>query len=705
MTVKRKIIYIVGLAAIIIGTLIWQFNKKQILKNEVEAAVKISTDSLYTIHYDSSSLDEVTGSASFYNLRLQSDSMMEQVLTNDSTTDRTIFNIATEALHITGLDVPSFLQKQTISAKNIELIHPVIKIITSGKSEIKFEQGDSLALYERIIGNFRKINADNITIKDALVLLSNGKNKPHTQIKDLSVNLSKFIVDSTRNYDNIVSYFVKDVIVNAKEFSSESEQNGSSVLMQDIQYNAPGKFLTIGKAVAKDKNGKESLLLTGNRIGGISTDAFVRQRKILADTLKTGGGHLNIRTGGGEANSSKGIEIENNFFDRAQVKNIIVGNTDVTIVNTKKPAEAPVELKNVRFTTSGLQTIAEGDKLSDIVLSSNWNLRAGGYSTMSKDKMYRINIGEFTADKLKKTLNVSSVKVIPQLSEEAFMARQKVQTDRYDLSFTNLNFTGVDIAALTDNKQLIAETGTIQPSIKIFNDRTLPPNPASKVGNYPQQMLLKVDMPVFIKKLTVRNGLVAYKERGAISKQSGTVNFTNVNATINNVTNIKERIAGNPNMVLNATAKFLDKAPVNTKWTFPLNSSKGEFIITGTIGAMDAKALNAVSEPLGITRVSEGKINRATFNMDGDDLHAKGRVTVLYEDLKMALLKEQEGELKKRGLISTAANIFLKDDNPSNGTTRSASFNMERDKTRSFFNLVWKSIFDGAKKITMGKSD
>jgi hypothetical protein len=72
----------------------------------------------------------------------------------------------------------------------------------------------------------------------------------------------------------------------------------------------------------------------------------------------------------------------------------------------------------------------------------------------------------------------------------------------------------------------------------------------------------------------------------------------------------------------------------------------------------------------------------------------------LYENIKISLLKKDSADLVKKGFMSVIANIALKNDNPQNGKTRTASIDYQRDTTRSFFNLLWKSIYSGVKKIS-----
>jgi hypothetical protein len=83
---------------------------------------------------------------------------------------------------------------------------------------------------------------------------------------------------------------------------------------------------------------------------------------------------------------------------------------------------------------------------------------------------------------------------------------------------------------------------------------------------------------------------------------------------------------------------------------------------------------------------------------------AKGSSTLLYENLKIDILKKDSSDTKKKDVQSFLANLLIKDKNPMNGETRVNEINQEREVNKSFFNLVWKSIFAAAKKTAQGKS-
>lgn len=292
----------------------------------------------------------------------------------------------------------------------------------------------------------------------------------------------------------------------------------------------------------------------------------------------------------------------------------------------------------------------------------------------------------------------------PLLTEAAFVNINKVQKDRYDLSFSNINLTGVHFKKLISDNVIEMEQASLQPVLKIFNDRILPFDTTSKIGKYPHQSLLKFPFRMYVKKVVVNNGAVFYKERGRKSKKTGVVNFTSINAQIHNVTNIAERIKTNGILHLNVKARFLNSADIVTEWLLPLNKIDTAFTVTGNMGGMDGTILNSITEPLGMASVKKGKINNLVFDIKGNNYKSRGHTTFLYNDLALNVLKMNDNdELKKRGLLSLLANTLIANNNPKNNNTYIGEIDFTRDTQKSFFNLLWKSIFNGVKNTVMRK--
>jgi hypothetical protein len=700
---KKYIKIIIGVLALAIigGWFYWQQHKKGIIKNTIENAISKGTDSLYFIRYDSSSIDEVNGNASFFNVDLQSDSLQAQLLNFDTASSATVYNIHIDEVSIRGANIPGLVNNTSVEAGTILIRHPVVYIISSGKKEKKIlNSNDSLAIYEKLLGKFKNIRANEIIIENGHLFFSDKTGEPHTALKGISVQLKNFRIDSTRNYQNIISYFIKDIVAKVKEVNVQGENNRA--LFIDVEYSAPEKLVRIKHFHQQNKEGKIVFDVHNTIITGIATNAFILNQQLMAEELKSDGGMLTFYLKEKKkADTTKDeIEIENNYFDEALLNKVTIGNTKILIYNREKPDDEPLTINNVKFDAADIQKLHSGTNIRNLVSSSNWKLSADGFSFMSENRRYKISVGAFDINNVNSSVRIKNIDFIPQFTEAAFSKSIKYQDELYNLNFKNIELTGINTKLLITEYRLEAETATVKPDIKIFMDRTVTPNPASKVGKYPHQKIQNIKFPFSVKKVIIKNGMLAYTERSAETRQKGTVFFNNINGTITNATNITGLISKNNLMVLDATASFMGISKMHTVWKLPLNTRNGAFEVSGVAGGFDATKLNALIEPLSMASIKKGQVNKLIFEMTGTDLMTKGSATLLYDDLKIEVLKKDSNDLKKKGMMSIVANAFTKNQNPKNGVTRKDAINYERDITKSFFNLLWKSIFSAVKKTT-----
>ncbi len=386
------------------------------------------------------------------------------------------------------------------------------------------------------------------------------------------------------------------------------------------------------------------------------------------------------------------IKIDTLLIVGAQIitKNIRTGKQELQLMDTH------VALHDVMIDS------ASGRDSSRILFSKQLSVSCSTLLWSSPDQLYTYKAEHIAMHSAQRQIHVERFRIIPSLGEADFAAKKNIQSDRFDADISQLAFHQISFQQLVQEK-LMADSMVLQSaSFKIYRDMTMLPDTRSKIGTYPHQKLALIPFPVDIKKIVLKSTGLEYKEKGRLLQKTGKVTFGNINAVISNVTNNTSA----PDKIITADirALFLNRFPVQTRWTFYLFNPKGRFDIRGHLGALNATAINGITEPLGGARIRKGYIRDLSFNLKGDDYGMDGTVKLLYDDLRIALLKKDKETkaLEEKKLVSWGANMFIKNANPSKGEApRIAHVHFNREINRSIFHLSWKTLLEGIKETAL----
>lgn len=321
------------------------------------------------------------------------------------------------------------------------------------------------------------------------------------------------------------------------------------------------------------------------------------------------------------------------------------------------------------------------------------------WGTENKTYDFYINHIDFNTDR--KTFSIQSFILNPLMSEKEFAAFAKVQKDRLNIRSGKIITEGIDIAALQRGELKADQMKLEAIMLHLSKDLSYPHDGKNRVGTYPQQALMKVPFPLYIKRLVAGPADIEVKQKNPKSDQSGKLQFKESSIDAVNVTNIPELIKNNNHLKISARTKFLGLTQVNAEFDLLLNDKNGRFGLTGTASGFDGKGLNKVLEPLGLAKIEEAKVNQLRFNLKCSDYSGSGTVVLLYQDLKISQLRKDsiDQKIEKKKFASFISNIILKDANPAKGKeTRIAHPVFERDPVRSFWHLIWFTLFTGVKE-------
>lgn len=437
-------------------------------------------------------------------------------------------------------------------------------------------------------------------------------------------------------------------------------------------------------------------------VTGVQTPKALIDKEVVGDKLQMLAPIIEIiYTGKGKdsANTIPPNEIYRQILGNLQlirVREIEISNaTLITRKINQKDTALSIKSMTLRLNDLFISDSTSNDSTRLLFAKHLW-LSASQVSWSDRKKLYDFKIDSMVVNSADRTLSILKWRMIPLLSEDAYMRKVGTQKDRFNIVFNRMSLHNINYYQLM-KENVEADTLIIEnANVKVYKDHNQPRDGVNRVGTYPHQLLLKLKMPIYIKKAFVYNSYIEYKQNTVKSGMKGIVPFFKTSMAIDNITNRPELIRANKICRVDAKTSFLKTALLNATFYFNLASDNGGFSIDGKLSKFDAKKLNPVTEPLAVAKVEKGTVNGADIHIEGSDYKGNATITLLYDDLKIAVLKkvEDEKELQKKGLVSFAANMLIKNANPGrNEKVRTGTGSFERDTNRAFFNLVWKSLF------------
>ncbi|TCD11698.1 hypothetical protein EZ449_05425 [Pedobacter frigidisoli] len=393
-------------------------------------------------------------------------------------------------------------------------------------------------------------------------------------------------------------------------------------------------------------------------------------------------------------------------FKSVRVRLVKIVDADFDYINKSGIKKTKNSIKHLDITVKDfLLDSLSGSDTSRFYYTKDVSFQLAGYKSITKDKMYSMKVDTISGSAASKKITVKGLKLMPLYPELTFARKYKTQKDRYNLAFDKIEFNGVDFIGLNTDEKLHAKSLRVGPAtVEVFMSRESPaPTGLDKGQNYPHLALKRLNLPLIIDTVKLRNIDLKYSEYNPASKKTGSVSFKALTGNILNVTNDSLRLAKNNHAKADLNSLLMGTGKFNVKIDFNLTDNNGAFSYSGTLGKFDMKQLNSLSKNLGLIEIESGNIQHIDFKANGNLRTAKGSMNMLYTDLKVKLLSDNiDGEgTKEKGFLSFLANtILVKDENPKKGEApRTATMTNTRINSASFFNLMWKTVFVGIKDI------
>ncbi|MDQ2862292.1 MAG: hypothetical protein M3R50_01355, partial [Bacteroidota bacterium] len=566
---------------------------------------------------------------------------------------------------------------------------------------------EATTVYKEILGSLNRIQASHVFLNNVQVKGINYFDKEKIfDLNDANIQLTDVLIDSSHNLDASRTLFCKQIGVQVASFISYDNAR-PKIRVKNLNFSGAVNLLSFGDIEVnrfESANGDSSKFLHASNLSleGIDANEIVKNKNIFLDTIKCNYITIYQPTFKNAENKSADTSKTTDTTGFAHVYSIEMKHLSFPKITFIPQKNSPLKIGNIAILVNDVKA----DQISDmeanpLKYSTEAEIVCDKISMDLKDGLYNVSFLNTSLNSLHKELKIGAVMLQPFLGEKAFAAKSQFQTDRYDVSLKGIVLKNIDMQTLIAKKIVASDLIINSTSAKIYRDLNKPLDGKSKVGNYPSQMLLKLKTPVKIEHASLPGAFIQYTEHEKVSDSSGVISFVNSDINISNITNDADAIKKNNEMVISFDTKVLNKIPLKGSFKFFLNSSSGNFAVEGhTTSQFDAMVLNKVSIPMALIRLRQGTINNMDFAFTGGDQSASGDFVMKYNDLKVDVLKidKDSKDISKKGFTSLLANTLVKNDNPNNGNLRKETPHYDRDIQKSFFNLIWKTIFTGMKK-------
>lgn len=706
---KKTFIYL-GIIIILLGGGIYVFQhyKSWIVRYHLQSRLTTLTDNLYTLSYDDLVADTANGNIYINNIRIVADTGQ-------------ISNIPTEKLPAVMLDatvreltvkkakVLDNSGKTNISGDTILIQHPEITmyILKPLQRNTQLET-EARKVYREILKKLSSVKIGYLVMDSIYVRAVNYRAQTKSfDFLNGNIELRDVLIDRTGDEDTLRTLFTRNA-----SFTLDSvltyQNDWPEVIVRDVRFDGYAHNIVFKKIVINrydETTQQPGVLLEASNLWlrGMNTAAVVRHKDLAVDSI--GCGEIKIYEPPGDdfsalwsANTDKSEPRDTTSgFQNAysvHLKSLLLNN--IQVIPSDK---GRVEMGKVKFQLHNIAAARlYGLRTHPSRYTEDARLEISYLKMMSGDHQYQFGLHDIFVNSAQRSMSIAGLSLIPVLSESGFAAHHPFQKDRYEVAMNNIEMDGIEMDDIFRRALIANNLNVANTMVRIFRDMNRPVDTVSKMGNYPSQLLEKLGIPISIRSAQFPLMSVEYREKRKKNGAIGTIRLENTDLHIANVTNIPSEISKNNVLSVSFTSDIQGSIALKGTLAFSLGSKKGDFRMNGTIGSYNAPSLNHISVPMAMIRVNSGHVDGIRFDFSGDDFGAGGNMVMKYRNLKIDVLKKRDkysDTLKKRGLLTLIANMAITDENPKDGNLREVNVRYERNPRKSFFNLIWKTLFTG----------
>ncbi len=269
---------------------------------------------------------------------------------------------------------------------------------------------------------------------------------------------------------------------------------------------------------------------------------------------------------------------------------------------------------------------------------------------------------------------------------------QDYQKDIIDFSIKTIDISRLSPLSTFYNSLVFISDHVLIDSLVLNDgrDKNIPRPPDEIKRNY-TAIIKSIDVPIRIDTLEIINSRVKYSEINDGSRAVGSINLTDLNCSLFNLSSIDSVEMNAPyRMELTALINGAGKVQLRAIEDYNTLNVNGEL----SIGPMDMKALNPTLINMAGVEVMNGKLNSLRVQMKWDKEGSKNKFIIDYEDLDVEVLKKNSRN-KDKFLTKLGRAAYHESHTKGDKHYKEPEYYSYRNLYRGPFNFLWLNIKDG----------
>lgn len=389
--------------------------------------------------------------------------------------------------------------------------------------------------------------------------------------------------------------------------------------------------------------------------------------------------------------------------ERVKIVNLILTNGAIYEYETDGEKSNLHVTNGISFETGAIAIDLTSDTANTHLSRRNLTANIVGIQYTFQNKENQLRLDTLYINTTKRFIRTTGLQLIPQLPQSDYAELSQNHSDWTKIQTSTTIWSGIDFTAFMKERSIVIDTITIQHAeINSYKNRQIAQSQREK--QLLNQTLRHLPIALDIRCLQFGPLDVVYQELTPERVQPGKLTVTNLTGECLGLSN---RPAHNQSfLTIRSTGKLMGLANLQTTINFSLQDTSEQFTVNGQLGSLAMDQLNTLTEPLANLSIQNGRIDSMIFNITGNKHSSAVDLKLLYNGLEIELIKDHDGQIRQRRLLSEAINDWiLYSSNPQYGTTRIGTGTALRDPYKSQFNYLWKSLWPGLKSTLIKHRD